>query len=630
MGEEKKMEAVIIAAGEGIRMSRLCSPKPLTPLLGLRLIERILFVAKLAGINDFNIVVGYKAAAIKQVLGDGRKYGVRIKYIENPEWKKGNGVSVFKAKNHIYGKFLLLMSDHLFDEQILERLVTADVKPGHCVICVDKNLSKDHSNIEDATKVYCKDDYVKEIGKSLKNFNAIDTGMFLCTPAIFDALEQSVTNGQYSLSAGNQILAVQGKLASFDVREGFWIDVDDEAALHKARQALTQQLYKPTDGPVSRNINRRLSIKISAHLAQYDVSPNLITLVSFILATLSGIFFFFGGYHNILIGGIVAQLSSILDGCDGEIARLKFKGSNFGKWLDRVLDRYGDGFIILGMTHALWLSTENEYVWLIGFLALIGTYLNSYTAGMYDDLIRKKLIKNTFRIGRDVRLFLIFVGSLFNQVLLIMIIISIITNIESIRRLFILKKYTEAEHRIENEILEILSHSAVPEDYDHALNVLKWVNRLKPDADFALRIASLGHDIERALPEQKVQRMSFPSYNDFKRAHAENSAKIVGEILSVYPIAQDIIERIHSLIANHEFGKDGDLDLTILKDADSLSFFEINLPYYLRREGEEETYFRMQWGYDRLSERAKQILQNFCNSEAILDDFLQKRQNLSG
>ena len=623
------MEAVIIAAGKGSRMSPQFSPKPLTPLLGLRLIERILLVTKLAGINDFKIVVGFKGAVIEQFLGDGRKYGIRIKYIENPEWEKGNGVSVLKAKNHVNGKFLLLMSDHLFDEQIIARLMSVYVKPGHCVLCVDRNLPQDHADIEDATKVYCEDDHVKQIDISLQNFNAVDTGMFLCTPAIFLALEQSVENGQYSLSAGNRILAEQGKLVTLDVTGSFWIDVDDESGLQKAKQSLIQQLTKPTDGLISRNVNRRLSTKISAYLAQYDVSPNLITLASFILAVLSGIFFFFGGYQNILFGGILAQLTSVLDGCDGEIARLKFRGSDFGKWLDRVLDRYADGFIILGMTHALWLSTKNEYVWIIGFLTLTGTYLNSYTAGIYDDLINKKLIKNTFRVGRDLRLFIIFIGSLFNQVLPILIILSLLTHTESIRRLFISKRFTELEHRIKDEILQILSYSAIPEDYEHALNVLKWVNRLKPDADFPLRIASIGHDIERALPDQKVQRMNFSSYDDFKKAHAENSAKIVNEILSMYPVAQDVIGRVHYLIANHEFGKEGDLDLTILKDADSLSFFEINLPYYFHREGEQETYFRMQWGYNRMSEIAKQFLKNFSHEEDVLNDFLQKIQSLS-
>jgi hypothetical protein len=83
------------------------------------------------------------------------------------------------------------------------------------------------------------------------------------------------------------------------------------------------------------------------------------------------------------------------------------------------------------------------------------------------------------------------------------------------------------------------------------------------------------------------------------------------------------------LIANHEFGKEGDIDLATLKDADSLSFFEINLPYYFHREGEKETYFRMQWGYDRMSEKAKEFLKKFSNEEDILENFLKKIQSLS-
>jgi CDP-L-myo-inositol myo-inositolphosphotransferase len=623
------MEAVILAAGKGSRMSGLFSPKPLTPLLGLRLIERVLLAGKLAGINGFYIVVGYKSAVIKQAIGDGHKYGVRIRYIENPEWRKGNGVSVLKAKHYVNGNFVLLMCDHVFDEQIVERLVTAYVASGHCMLCIDRQLSRDHSALKGATKVYCKDDYVKQIDKSLKKYNAIDTGVFLCTPAIFDALEQSVKNGQYSLSAGNRILAEQGKLAALDVTGCFWIDVDDELSLQKAKQSLVRQLSKPTDGPVSRHVNRRLSTKISAYLAQHSVSPNHITLASFTLAALSGIAFFLGGYQNIVVGGIMAQLSSILDGCDGEVARLRLMCSDFGKWLDRVLDRYSDALIVLGLTHALWLATNNAYSWFIGFLALTGTFLNSYTAGIYDDLVHKDMIKNTLRIGRDVRLFTIFVCSLFNQVLLALIILGIITNAETIRRLFLLKNPTGVEHGIKHRMLHILSHSSIPEDREHALNVLKWVERLKPDADFPLRIAALGHDIERALTEQKVRRMECPSYDDFKRAHAENSAKIVDEMLSMYPIAQDVIERVHYLIANHEFGKEGDLELTILKDADSLSFFELNLPYYLQREGEEKTRLRMQWGYNRMSGRAKRLLNNVSIGEGILNEFLQETQKLS-
>jgi len=181
---------------------------------------------------------------------------------------------------------------------------------------------------------------------------------------------------------------------------------------------------------------------------------------------------------------------------------------------------------------------------------------------------------------------------------------------------------TPFDQRIEHEILRILSNSPVPEDYDHALNVLEWVRRLQPDSGAALQLAALGHDLERALPNRKVWRREFDTYDSFKRAHAENSAVIMRELLAKYPLDKDIVARVCYLIRYHEFGKDDDPELVVLKDADSLSFFEINLPHYFRREGERETFSRMQWGFRRLSERARRYLQSMKYEEEILNRFL--------
>ncbi|MCK4646265.1 MAG: CDP-alcohol phosphatidyltransferase family protein, partial [Candidatus Aminicenantes bacterium] len=170
-------------------------------------------------------------------------------------------------------------------------------------------------------------------------------------------------------------------------------------------------------------------------------SPNHLTLISFFLAVLSGLFFFLGGYLKIVIGGFMAQLSSILDGCDGEIARLKFKQSKFGEYLDRVLDRYADALIILGITIACVYKMETKWVWLAGFLALTGSFMISYTAMQYDELLLSKAFnkKIGFRMGRDIRLFIVFIGAVLNQLFATLIILSIVTNVESIRRLFVLR-----------------------------------------------------------------------------------------------------------------------------------------------------------------------------------------------
>jgi len=434
--EGGEMQALIVAAGRGSRLRHRFSPKPLVPVFGLSLIERIILRCKRAGIREFVIVVGYKAEEIMRKIGDGERYGVKIKYVVNDEWKKGNGVSVLKARGHVGEKFFLLMADHLFDESILEKLKNVSLDKECCILCIDKDLEGDHFNIDDVTKVLEEESSVKRIGKKIQEYNAIDTGIFLCTDSIFDALEESVKRGQYSLSAGNQILADRGKLKTLDVTGHFWVDVDDEIALRKAKRILIRQSAKVSDGPISRRLNRPLSTRISSLLAHYNITPNQMTFFSFFLALSSALLFYLGGYPRILAAGILAQLASILDGCDGELARLKFLFSKFGEKLDKVLDRFADGLIILGMTRAAWVQTYNEVVWFAGFLALIGSFTNSYTATWYDEIIKKK---KGFRLGRDVRLFIVFVGALLNQLPFTLIILAIITIVETIRRLFVLR-----------------------------------------------------------------------------------------------------------------------------------------------------------------------------------------------
>ena len=176
---------------------------------------------------------------------------------------------------------------------------------------------------------------------------------------------------------------------------------------------------------------------------------------------------------------------------------------------------------------------------------------------------------------------------------------------------------------IEQEIEHVLSHSPVPEDRLHAKNVKDWILRLKPDADWSLQIAALAHDIERALPGEKVLRKDYGDYDAFKQAHAHNSARIISDILRKYPFMKESKRRVTYLVEHHELGDDTtDPDLSVLKDADGLSFFETNLPHYYSREGEEETLFRMRWGYQRLSEQARETVRRCRYESDILSKLL--------
>lgn len=160
--------------------------------------------------------------------------------------------------------------------------------------------------------------------------------------------------------------------------------------------------------------------------------------------------------------------------------------------------------------------------------------------------------------------------------------------------------------RVVRRIGEVIAGSSVPEDPEHSRNTLEWLLELDPTADAALRIAALGHDIDRAVEAQKVRRADFMDYDDFKAAHARNSADILGEILHECGVEDEALGReVERLVCRHEVGGDPRSDL--LKDADSISYFDVNLPHYYERHGWDETRRRCAWGYLRLSERARAI-----------------------
>ena len=163
--------------------------------------------------------------------------------------------------------------------------------------------------------------------------------------------------------------------------------------------------------------------------------------------------------------------------------------------------------------------------------------------------------------------------------------------------------------------------STVPEDSVHSKNTLQWLLRLKPEADEGLQIAALGHDIERAIEERKVKRQDFEDYDSFKQTHAQNSAGILRELMLDNGVNDArFIDDVYSLVCRHEVG--GDPRSDVLRDADSLSYFDVNLPHYYQRNGREETLRRCLWGYRRLSEHGKAMLREIRHDDEDLREIL--------
>ncbi len=161
---------------------------------------------------------------------------------------------------------------------------------------------------------------------------------------------------------------------------------------------------------------------------------------------------------------------------------------------------------------------------------------------------------------------------------------------------------------VKQKIEKVIKGSTVPEDPIHSKNTLEWLLKLLPDASESLKIAALGHDIERAIEKRKVRRRDYIDYDAFKDAHALNSANILTETLQSCNIDKIMIDEVFYLVRHHEIG--GSTLVDVLKDADSISYFDVNLPHYFLRNTLQETKRRCSWGYKRLSEKGKIIVAN--------------------
>ena len=234
----RDLQAVVLAAGEGQRLRPEGYLKPLTPLLGVTLLERVLLACRAVNVTECIVVLGYGRQRIGKRLDElASRVGITVRVVENPNWKEGNGTSALAAEPYIRGSFLLTMCDHVFDPAILERLASSGGEDAECLLAVDYR-TEGLFRTDDATKVQLSNGTITAIGKDLRSYNAIDTGLFFCQPKVFDALQQSQAIGEGSLSSGWRHLIPRGTFRALDIGDSFWVDVDTPESLRYAERLL--------------------------------------------------------------------------------------------------------------------------------------------------------------------------------------------------------------------------------------------------------------------------------------------------------------------------------------------------------------------------------------------------------
>jgi len=240
---KKVNQCLILAAGNGTRIRSVSAglPKPLVDFRGKPILEHIIRRAQQAGIERFVIVVGYRSDVIRAWF-EGRSLGASVSFVENPDYHKANGISALKAKNEIHDNFLLMMADHLFEPETARVLLRQQLAPGEVILAVDPNIDRIF-DLDDATKVRRDGSRIVDIGKEILYYDALDTGMFLCSPALFERLEKTSKNGNCSLSDGMRQLIAERRLRALEIGDAQWQDLDTPEALAHAEGIFGAHLH---------------------------------------------------------------------------------------------------------------------------------------------------------------------------------------------------------------------------------------------------------------------------------------------------------------------------------------------------------------------------------------------------
>lgn len=233
--------AVVLAAGFGSRLagtSDATALKPLTPVAGVPLLLRTFRSLESAGCTRIVVVVGHGADEVREAAESVYDGDADVRFVVNERYDLANGVSVLAARDEVDGDFLLTMADHVFSDDVM-RLAGAHTPPAHgATLLVDYDIDGVF-DLDDATKVLEDRGHIVSIGKQIADYNCIDTGLFVCSPALMSALaEVYAERGDASLSDGIQRFAAAGRMTVLDIGDGFWQDVDTPEMLAEAERQL--------------------------------------------------------------------------------------------------------------------------------------------------------------------------------------------------------------------------------------------------------------------------------------------------------------------------------------------------------------------------------------------------------
>lgn len=233
--------AVILAAGKSSRFRDhgVLKPKVLMKVGGLRLLERAILTLHETGVRHFRIVVGaYKEQVVAEMKSIERLQSIDIEYVECENYELGNGVTFAAGAAGFSDAFLLTMSDHIFSPDTVRDFIQKTKQaPELPALACDADL-ENVFDMDDATKVASRDGFIHNIGKEIKEYDLVDTGLFYFPKGYGSLITKKAEQGAHSVSGIIQHFIDGDGVRAVVLDNAQWQDVDDPNMKEEAERRL--------------------------------------------------------------------------------------------------------------------------------------------------------------------------------------------------------------------------------------------------------------------------------------------------------------------------------------------------------------------------------------------------------
>jgi len=242
-------EAVILAAGEGSRMRPLtyARPKVMLPLVNRPILEHLLIELVAAGINQVVFVVGYHEEEIRNYFGSGERWQATIQYV-NQLKQAGTGDALRSAEGLVKGNFLAVNGDVIISRAHIKHLVD---KQDTAMVVFRAKETAGLGVVEIAG-----DRIVRIHEKSARPpSNLANAGLYLFTPAIFDAIAKTEKSprGEYEITDAIQLIINSGRPVYYHEIES-WFDLSYPWDLLSANEIEMQRIVPSVKGEIEENV----------------------------------------------------------------------------------------------------------------------------------------------------------------------------------------------------------------------------------------------------------------------------------------------------------------------------------------------------------------------------------------